>query len=176
MDDTAVRATLRGGESDRVEFKSSLRFPHGVEVPDDRRSGIYRDLEKAVAKTIAAFRNADGGMLLIGVNDDAVVLGIEPDFETLSRKKDRDGWWLAFKGAVARYLGDDVAAELDVSLVKVDGKLVAAVSAPQGDTETWLRDGDKQEFYVRNGPSSVALPPADAVTWIRRRFWRVDES
>jgi hypothetical protein len=33
-----------------------------------------------VTKTIAAFLNTSGGMLLVGVNDSGAVLGIEPDF------------------------------------------------------------------------------------------------
>ncbi len=36
-------------------------------------------------KTIAAFGNTDGGIFLIGVDDDKNILGLENDFQTLKK-------------------------------------------------------------------------------------------
>ena len=44
-----------------------------------------------VVKTLAGFLNAEGGTLLIGVDDAGAVIGLAGDYEAL-RKRDRDGF------------------------------------------------------------------------------------
>ena len=67
---TDTKGLIEGGENHRVEFKSSIRY-------DYRQKTTNRDLETVIAKTIAGFMNANGGRLLIGVNDQGEVLGLE---------------------------------------------------------------------------------------------------
>lgn len=72
---------MRGGEDDDLEFKSSLRWG----------STDAAEIKKAqfiIMKTIAGFANSDGGTLLIGVNDDGEVVGLEKDYESLGGDKD----------------------------------------------------------------------------------------
>ncbi len=71
------------GENNEVEFKSSLRF-------DYTENKINKELEYTVAKTISAFLNTKGGIILIGVDDSGKALGIKADYETL-KKKNADG-------------------------------------------------------------------------------------
>ena len=79
---------LRGPdrESTHLEYKSSLRT--------HQNSGeLFKPLETAVLKTIAAFLNSrDGGTLLIGVADDGSVHGLDADYVTLRKagQDDRD--------------------------------------------------------------------------------------
>ena len=56
-----ANALIAAGESDRVEFKSTLR----TNLHTNRRD---RAMESAVTKTLAAFLNSDGGALVIGVH------------------------------------------------------------------------------------------------------------
>ena len=44
-----------------------------------------------VARTVAAFMNAQGGLLVIGADDDGKPLGLDRDFAMLGRK-DMDGF------------------------------------------------------------------------------------
>ena len=47
---------------------------------------MYKPLETAVLKTIAAFLNSrDGGTLLIGVADDGTVHGLDSDYSRCAR-------------------------------------------------------------------------------------------
>ena len=64
---------LKLQESKTLEFKSSLRWSLKEDRKDDRH------VTHAALKTIAAFLNTDGGDLLIGVDDDRKVLGIDHD-------------------------------------------------------------------------------------------------
>ncbi len=58
------------GESVKQEFKSTLRRNLRTRENDSR-------IEDSVLKTIAAFCNTEGGVLLIGVQDNGNILGIE---------------------------------------------------------------------------------------------------
>jgi predicted HTH transcriptional regulator len=71
----SVGALIQGGESDRLEFKSSLRF-------DLETLSVNKDLTKTVVKVIASFLNTRGGTLLIGISDDGTPLGLDPDIQT----------------------------------------------------------------------------------------------
>ena len=73
---------LRTGESETLEFKSSLRW-------DAKRSQLNKKLEEVVLKTIGAFNNSRGGILVIGVDDGGNILGLENDYSTLKKKRAR---------------------------------------------------------------------------------------
>lgn len=47
-------------------------------------------------KTVAAFMNSEGGLLIVGAADNGDVLGLDKDFETLSKKKSWDEWMQHF--------------------------------------------------------------------------------
>lgn len=64
-----IAELIAGGETEGVEFKSTLRTNLHTGQPDDK-------IQMAVLKTAAAFLNAGGGTLLIGVADDGVVTGL----------------------------------------------------------------------------------------------------
>src|SRR5690242_10503137 len=76
-----VRATIALGESHFREFKSALAGSPTSKRPRDPKA-IRRDIGEA----LVAFANADGGELLVGVEDDGRVTGTphnERDLESL---------------------------------------------------------------------------------------------
>ena len=64
------------GESDELEFKSTLRW-------DIKEGAVNKKLEEVILKTVAAFANSQGGTLLIGVDDQGTILGLEQDYLSL---------------------------------------------------------------------------------------------
>ena len=93
-----VRALIAAGESETLEFKSSLRW-------DRREDCVNKALEGVVVKTLAGFLNAAGGTLLIGVDDGGALVGLAADYATL-KKQDRDGFELHLQNILARDLGE----------------------------------------------------------------------
>ena len=81
-----VQELILAGESDTVEFKSTLRY-------DLRSKEVNKKLEYVIAKTVAAFLNSEGGNLFIGVDDKQNILGLADDISSLS-KKNIDGFEL----------------------------------------------------------------------------------
>ncbi len=72
--DMSERATIAIdlGESHFREFKSALEGPPGAKRPRDPKV-----IAEDIAETLVAFANADGGELLVGVEDQGEVTGIE---------------------------------------------------------------------------------------------------
>ncbi len=69
-----VRASLAMSESHFREFKSAWEGPPGDKRPRDPKT-IRRD----IGETLVAFANADGGELLVGVEDDGSITGVPHD-------------------------------------------------------------------------------------------------
>ena len=92
-----VATLVSQGESAKLELKASLRHAW-VEPPPGKPESVQRkELEREVVKTVAGFLNARGGTLLVGVQDDGDVTGIEVDFKYFKERfRNRDGWELSF--------------------------------------------------------------------------------
>jgi ATP-dependent DNA helicase RecG len=73
-----VAQTAQLGESHFREYKSALQGPQGAKVP---RPG--RDVARDIGDALVAFANADGGELLVGVEDDGAISGIPSNYRDL---------------------------------------------------------------------------------------------
>jgi predicted HTH transcriptional regulator len=149
---------IRRGESAELEFKSSLRW----DIKEGSKSKI---LEKVIAKTVAGFTNAKGGVLLIGVDDEGVVLGLKPDYETLS-KGNRDGFELHLTQVLSAALGESVLAFATITFHQIDGEDVCQVAVEASDHPVYLEDGGDSALYVRLGNLTKALPVDEAVKYV----------
>lgn len=58
---------------------------------------------------------------------------------------------------------------INLNLVKVDGKQIGVVSCIRSAEPVYLRTGKAEEFYIRSGPSSDALPVSKIVTYLQNR-------
>jgi serine/threonine protein kinase len=171
-----LKAMITDGEGLHTEFKASFRVPtaeHGGHTEDS--GGLRKAIEKACAKSVAGFMNAEGGTLLVGVADNGEIVGIEPDFETLPSKRsdhtERDRWELCFRQAMKNYLGRTMTG-ISVSFVGIDYRTVAVVRCEPdgGPSGVWLEENaSTQRFYLRTGNSTDELAPRDAVEYLAAR-------
>ena len=68
-------------EDGKTEFKSSIFVAPGMNAPSMKQM-------REIAASIAAFMNAEGGCLYIGVSDDGTISGIEADLNILAHSAD----------------------------------------------------------------------------------------
>ena len=151
IDEQTARRFMEDGESDTVEFKSSLRW-------DRRETRVNRDLEKAVVKTLAGFLNSrHGGTLLVGVDDSGAAVGLAADYDTL-RKKDRDGFELKLREIIAHDLGAAVSYFLTVTFHEIDGEDICQINVDPSDHPVYVQDRPDAVFYLRTGNETRKLP------------------
>ena len=154
---------VAGGETGRVEFKSSLRWDH------EARS-VNRNLETAAVKAIAGFLNGKGGSLILGVDDLGGVIGLERDFGTL-RRTDRDGYEQYLMGVVKKRLGGDLCPLIHLVFARVEGRDVCRVVVEPSHRPVYLEEAGSVRLYLRTGNSTRGLDVREAVDYVARR-WR----
>lgn len=138
----SVRELIGAGESQIVEFKSSMRW-------DVREQQVNKELERVVAKTVVGFLNAEGGTLLIGVADDGTVLGIDDDLRTLARS-DRDAFEQKLVNVLGYYVGPQFLQHVAVSFSDVEGMVVCEVEVEPSPQPVFVRGkGHEREFVAR---------------------------
>jgi len=160
-------------ESQHLEYKSSLRVSNtGV---------VYKPLETATLKTVAAFANSrDGGTLLIGVTNDGLVCGLADDYKSLRKpgKDDRDLFQLHLGNLISASMGAAVAASVCYYIHTIDGADVCRLHVrPSGvpvDARVMVdKKGQmikKVAFYVRAGNATRELDADEKVNYIVGRW------
>jgi hypothetical protein len=165
----SVEDLIGEGESDELEFKSTLRW-------DLATGEVNTKLEYAIVKTIAGFANSQGGTLVVGVADDGTVLGLQPDYASSGKIADRDGFELHLRALCHEQFGVGfVSTKLVVRFHVVDGKDVCQVDIQPATAPLIVKAKDKngqlaEKFYVRSGNASQELPLNEMNAYLKERF------
>jgi hypothetical protein len=158
-----IDGLLDAGEGELVEFKSSARW-------DYREEKLNKALEQTIIKTIASFLNRRGGTLLIGVDDDARIVGLEADYATLGKKQNRDGYQQFLVQLVSGSLGKNVCANLAIAFVPLQGKDICVVRASASPSAVYLEDQGQSKLFVRLGNTSQELTGKQAVEYAKSHW------
>lgn len=120
---TRLEEHLYRGEGETIEFKRELP----------------RNKDKLL-KTVAAFANGEGGVILVGVDDDGTVVGVG---QPINEGKD----------GITNLIRNTVVPEPRIHLDdgKIDDKDVIAIYVDKGDSPPYCLHPDKPEAYVRRG-------------------------
>jgi len=152
------------GESRHLEFKSSARW-------NMLAGGRDPELEWVIVKTIAGLANADGGTLLIGVDDDGQALGLEQDLKLMG-KPDVDRYELWLRDLFEHTLGKVTASGIRVTFPCVGDVPVCRVDVPTSTQPEYANrpKGERSDdFYVRAGNSTRKLTPQEVVDFLQQR-------
>jgi hypothetical protein len=156
------------GESDELEFKSSIRWDYRHECPSKK-------LEEVILKSVAAFANGQGGTLLIGVSNDGTVLGLERDYAALGGA-DRDRFELHLRNILNHCFGVSfVTNRLRLNFPAANGTEICQIDVSPAQNPVIVKLTDKngqaiERFYVRSGNASPELPLSEMNAYIRERF------
>jgi hypothetical protein len=166
----SVAELLKEDENRYLEFKSSSRY-------DYRQEKYNPILEQVIFKTVAAFGNTDGGILLIGIDDDKNILGLEKDFSTL-KKTTADYYEVHLRNNFhnlmgVRYVSKYIRMEFEECQNK---KIVCKINVFAAKEPLYLKIKNKngileEKFYVRSGNSSQEIISiAEINEYINTRF------
>lgn len=155
-----IDSILKEKESHILEFKSTLRFNLITRKIDS-------EIEFAVIKTIAAFINSSGGELIIGVDKENKVIGLEADLQTL--KKSHDLLLQSFDGLLKKHFDNYGKAN---SLVKtyfqqIKNKEVLKIHVVRSKTGPLFVKKEQEIYFFARGPVNTrSLNIKDAISYI----------
>jgi hypothetical protein len=160
--DKDLVALIHHGEDDNLEFKSSFRYDYHQQKPN-------KALESVIIKTLAGFMNARGGSLLIGVDDEGRILGIESDYNTLNRK-DSDGFTQLLMSAIADKIGTPACRLVRILFHKHEDKEVCRVIVIPSPIPVYVSEANQSHFYVRTGSGTREMDVQEAITFIKTKW------
>ena len=129
---------IKSNENERLEFKSSIRW-------DFRQQRANKSLESIIAKSIAGLANHKGGNLLIGIDDDGLVLGLGMDYQTL-KHKNRDGFERCIMDIIKKSLGGEVCSLVHCVFYEIKGKDICRIFVEQSKTPIYCKTDNKVVF------------------------------
>lgn len=154
---------ITAGEGSRVEFKSTARYNLHSKQRDEK-------IELVIAKTVAAFANSAGGTLLVGVDDDGNVLGLEQDL-SLMKKPDLDRYELWLQDFLSSTIGVVAASSVDASFEQVHGADICVIRVSPSTRPVFVTNKDKSRtLFIRSGNSTRALGTDEAIAYATRRW------
>jgi ATP-dependent DNA helicase RecG len=113
-----ARTAIELGESHFREFKSAVEG-----LPNEKKARPTRDIATNIAQTLVAFANADGGELLVGVEDNGTITGLN-----LFSDKELQ---LLEDAPTARVHGDTPLPSVKKFRLSLDDKVVMYFSVPK---------------------------------------------
>ena len=155
---TSTQDLIAQGEGEFVEFKSTLRWNLKAEKKD-------KNITHAITKTIAAFLNSDGGILLVGVADDGEVLGLDAD-----RFENEDKMLLFLTDTIKTQLGTLHLEHINFHTETIAGKDMLRVDVQAGSAPCYLLKEKLDHFYIRTGPSTTDLRLSKLFEYLNKRF------
>ncbi|VVB78840.1 Putative DNA-binding domain protein [uncultured archaeon] len=152
---------IKKGENERIEFKSTLRANLHTGEHDKK-------IENSSLKTIVAFLNSEGGILLIGVSDTGEISGIEKDGFL-----DNDKFNRHFTNLIKERIGNEYLPYMNFELVLIEGKNIMRVECRKSDKPVFLKCDGTEEFYIRVGASSLQIIGSKILEYIAHKFRKI---
>ncbi len=158
VDGLDLSKVVMNGESDDVEFKSSLRINLHTGSKDPR-------IEHAALKTLAAFLNTNGGTLLIGVSDDGSPVGIQAD---VFENEDKMSQHLV--NIVKSRMGVSAMTNIHARFDDHEDNRIMVIKCAKAPTPVFVKESDRERFFIRTGPATTELTPSQTQEYIKQRF------
>jgi len=159
---------ITAGENNLVEFKTTLRC-------DIKTGSVNKHLEEMILKTIAAFSNAQGGTLIMGITDEQEIVGLEQDYQTFNNGT-KDEFELHIRNLTNNAYGVEFSSNnLDISFPICEDTEICVIEIKPWNKPlyTMVKDSNgvkSEKFYLRNGNSSPELPTSELASYINSRF------
>jgi hypothetical protein len=152
-----VLTLVEKGESEKLEFKSTVRWNLRTD-----KSG--KEIELAWLKGVVGFLNTDGGILLIGVDDNGEIVGVEKDnFQT------EDKCLRHIDNLINQHIGPEYQQFIRYGMVSVCGEKVVMIRCARSNDPAFLKNNNEEGFFVRTGPASRKLSPSQILKYLEAR-------
>jgi hypothetical protein len=143
----SIEEARRTGEGQNVEFKRGLS-------DDENRSG---DVEEELLRSIAAFANTNDGVIIIGIDDNGHIKGLEVKGQAIDFKQ-RDRLEQKIHQLIRTRIRP--TPPVRVAFEELRSLVIAKIEVGRGDSPAYMMKG---AIYVRHGSSDVQAQTEDVV-------------
>ena len=158
VENTSTYRLIEQGENEHVEFKSTLRYNLFTKKPD-------KEIEYAALKSIAAFLNTSGGTLIIGVDDNKNILGLEND-----KFQDDDRMLLHLTKLIQHRIGIQHTRFVNAAIEESNGGKILRIDVKPASAPAYIAHNNDEIFYIRTGPSTSQMKVSEIYDYIKDRF------
>src|SRR6266567_3751564 len=162
LDDLATTELIAKGETERVEFKIAACWNAVLNKKDD-------SMRDNIVQEVAAFLNSkEGGIVLIGVEDNGKIVGLSDDYKAANpQKQNRDGFQLFLLDTLKNNLADNWSQFYKISFGAIQGKDMCRIDILPATDPVYTKSGD---FYIREGNRKRKLTPKETVEYLKQRW------
>jgi len=151
-----IEDLVKKEESNNLEFKSTFSW-------SIKENKIDKNLKFNVLKSVAGFMNSNGGTLIIGVDDEHQIIGMDLDFKS-NWKGNKDGFILDFREYLESYIGiNNYNRYIDLSFESIDNKEVCIIKVEKNEYYIYLKKNNKKVLYVRLGNRTKPLDDPEEI-------------
>lgn len=162
--DSNLEGLVQRGENNHIEFKVTACWNSYRKIKE-------HSLVENVVKSLVGFMNSKtGGIILIGVTNDAEIVGIDDDLKAADTSKpNKDGYELFLRNSINDSISASSISYYDIEFVHSQkGKVVCKIKIRASTRPMYF----KGAFYVRNGNQTRLLSTQEAVEYIADRWLR----
>ncbi|HOK40473.1 MAG TPA: ATP-binding protein [bacterium] len=157
-----IKKLLTSNENKNLEFKSSIRW-------DYYQNKVNKALEFSVLKSIVAFLNTNGGTLIIGIDDNKNILGLEKDYETL-KKKDKDGFEAYLIQIIKEKIDINICSYIHIKFLNLNEKEICIIKIKKANAPVYLNNQNENLFFIRTGNITSQLDAKNTVEYIKNHW------
>ena len=167
--DINIDHLLKSIEEDKKnEFKSTLRWNTKTDTSDgkDRQ-------EHSVIKSIAAFLNTHWWQVIVGIEDNKNIYGLEKDYNLISskestREKQRDLFKQRFDQIITNNFWDEKKSIINISIQEINQQDIAIIYVEKSNIPTYIKQTN--EFYIRWEAWTKLLEWSAILNYIKEHF------
>jgi predicted RNA-binding protein with RPS1 domain len=147
-------------------------------IIDLQKNNAKKAVIHSAMKTLVAFANSEGGNLIIGLEDDKNIIGLDFDFKSSTSKRDNlfDSFNLDFDKLINEYIGIDFNLLFDskAEFIEIDGKFLYLVRVKRSKYPVYIRKDDQgnlvSEVWIRAQGSSNKITKAEELQKFFKQF------
>lgn len=132
---------LNEKEHGRLEFKSSL-------CEDSKRKSPF----DGIIKSVVGFANSDGGEILLGVSDQAEILGVK---DIVREYGGRDKFELSLRNALRSNIDSSIEKICRIKYESINEHTILRIEVEKSNFQVFTKQ--RGDFFVRDGNRTVAL-------------------
>jgi predicted HTH transcriptional regulator len=128
-------------------------------------NGLLRRCRRKALKTITGFLNARNGILVIGVDDDGKVLGLDAD-----AFPNEDKMGLHLVNLICDRIGEIFLPYVHPHFEGEDGQRVLIIRCEKDPKPAFVKDGSVHRFYVRGANATAELSGNSVTDCVKAHF------